>query len=81
MLEDHARQWTDELMQRGGMRGRLEGFRAGYLQGFKEGFRLACREVARNMLEGGQSEAEVCAVTGLSPDSIKKLALELSGQE
>ena len=45
MSDSPISNWSDELLQRGGMRGRLEGFKSGYLKGFKSGFFQGRREV------------------------------------
>ena len=50
MSEEQVSQWTDETIQRGGMRGRMDGFELGFMEGFKEGFEQARKEIAKNMM-------------------------------
>ncbi len=74
MQESPVNKWSQELLQRGGMRGRLEGFKSGYKKGFKAGFYQARREVAKNMLQEGNALEQICDVTGLDQNDIKKLS-------
>ena len=76
MSDSPISNWSDELLQRGGMRGRLEGFKSGYLKGFKSGFFQGRREVARNMLQEGKTLDEISDVTGLATGDIKKIPQE-----
>ncbi|MBR3664387.1 MAG: hypothetical protein IKN64_07010 [Desulfovibrio sp.] len=78
MSDSPVSNWSEELLQRGGMRGRLEGFKSGYLKGFKSGFFQGRREVARNMLQEGKPVEEISDVTGLLPGDVQKIPQEES---
>ena len=73
MQDSPVKRWSNELLQRGSMRGRLEGFKTGYLKGFKAGFFQARREVARNMLLEGKPINQISDVTGLPTNDINKI--------
>ena len=56
MLEERAKKQADELLRRGGMRGRITGFHAGFLEGFQAGFDQARKEIGRNMIQSAPDE-------------------------
>ncbi len=56
MLEERAKKQADELLRRGGMRGRITGFHAGFLEGLQAGGDQARKEIARNMIRSNPDE-------------------------
>ncbi len=76
MQDNPVNKWTEELLQKGSMRGRLEGFKVGYIKGFKAGFFQARREVARNMVTEGKTISFISALTGIKEQDIKRMNIE-----
>ena len=75
---DSAMSWSlkqgrKEGMQEGIQQGIQKGRKEGRQEGRQEGMQIREKEMARKMLKKNMSLEDICDVTGLTPEEIKKL--------
>jgi hypothetical protein len=77
MLEETVKEWVKEWKAQGFAEGRTEGLAVGRAEGRAEGLAIGLaktREIARLLLQRGDSPEEVARITGLSLEEVRDIA-------